>query len=249
MWRVLRARQGFGTTNERATYDVLHLANQAAPLFRRGLNPQAAERAARPLRRLLGSTALSISDGERLLAWEGEGAHHGPETLDLARPVVSTGRVAIIGPPDLRCDDPDCAVRAGVIVPIVIGDDVVGTLGAFGSSMGAGTIRAATELAQLGCGPARAGRARPIAGPGGRGRGAGAAGTDLAPLHLQRADRDRRPRPVRSRPRPRAASPSSPISPLQLPQPGAVHDAGRRAPFDRRLPHAGAGPFRCPAVR
>jgi two-component system LytT family sensor kinase len=148
MWRALRARQAFETDTERAAYDVLHLANQAAPLFRRGLNPQAAERAARPLRRLLSSTALCISDGETLLAWDGEGAHHGPKTLDLARPVVSTGRVAVVEPADLRCDDADCPIRAGVIVPIVIGDDVAGTLGAFGGSVGAGTIRAATELAQ-----------------------------------------------------------------------------------------------------
>jgi two-component system, LytTR family, sensor kinase len=148
IWRVLRARQGFATQSERAAYDVLHLANQAAPLFRRGLDSQAAEKAARPLRRLLGSAALSISDGESLLAWDGEGAHHGPKTLELARPVMSTGRVAVVGPPELRCDDPDCTIRAGIIVPIVIDDGVAGTLGAFGGSVGAGTMRAATEVAQ-----------------------------------------------------------------------------------------------------
>jgi two-component system, LytTR family, sensor kinase len=148
LWRAFRARHGLDTSSERAAYDVLHLANQAAPMFRRGLNIRAAERAARPLRRLLGSAALAISDGDRLLAWDGEGAHHGPKTLDLARPVVSTGRVAVVGQTELHCDDADCAIRAGIIVPIVIGDDVAGTLGAFGASVGVGTIRAATEVAQ-----------------------------------------------------------------------------------------------------
>ncbi|MGH9242784.1 MAG: sensor histidine kinase [Acidimicrobiales bacterium] len=148
LWRALRGRRQFGTTIERAAYEVLHLANQAAPSFRRGLTVLAAERAARPLRRLLGSAALAFTAEERVLTWDGDGAHHADQLPSVAGMVVGDGRAAIVGAQELGCADADCPIRAGVVVPVVTGGTVAGTLAAFGTSVNAGTIRAATEVAQ-----------------------------------------------------------------------------------------------------
>ena len=68
--------------------------------------------------------------------------------MGLGAGVVATGRAKVVTATDLPCKDPYCVIRSAVIVPIVVGDDVVGTLGAFGSDTRPGLIRAATEVAR-----------------------------------------------------------------------------------------------------
>jgi two-component system LytT family sensor kinase len=147
LWWGLARRRAFGTVAEQAVYEVLHLANEAAPPFRSGLTVAAASRAVRSLRRLLGSEALAITDRGVVLAWDGGGEHHRSEVLAMAGRVLDGGSPVILRASDLRCDAPDCPVRAGIIVPIESDGAVVGTLAAFGSIVRAGTARAATEVA------------------------------------------------------------------------------------------------------
>lgn len=147
LWWALARRRAFGTVAEQAAYEVLHLANEAAPPFRSGLTAAAASRGARSLRRLLGSDALAITDRSLVLAWDGEGEHHRPAVLAMARPVLDGGSPAILDAEDLRCGEPDCPVRAGIVVPIESDGAVVGTLAAFGATVRAGTARAAAEVA------------------------------------------------------------------------------------------------------
>jgi two-component system LytT family sensor kinase len=146
--RAVRARHQFGTSVERVTFDVLHAVSEAAPHFRAGLTEAAAGRAARSLRRLLGCSAIAITDRDDVLAWDGEGAHHAAAVPDLARPVFEDGRPVAVDPGRLACADVGCPVRSGVVVPIEVGGTVVGTLAAMGTSVKAGTIRAAGEVAQ-----------------------------------------------------------------------------------------------------
>jgi two-component system LytT family sensor kinase len=147
LWWGLARRRAFGTVAEQAVYEVLHLANEAAPPFRSGLTVAAASKAVRSLRRLLGSEALAITDRGVVLAWDGGGEHHRPAVLAMAGRVLDGGSPVILGPDDLRCGEPDCPVRAGIVVPIESDGAVVGTLAAFGSTVRAGTARAATEVA------------------------------------------------------------------------------------------------------
>ena len=147
LWWGLARRRAFGTVAEQAAFEVLHLANEAAPPFRSGLTVVAASRGARSLRRLLGSDALAITDRSLVLAWDGGGEHHRPDVLAMAAPVLDGGSPAILGADDLRCGRPDCPVRAGIVVPIESDGAVVGTLAAFGPSVRAGTARAAAEVA------------------------------------------------------------------------------------------------------
>jgi two-component system, LytTR family, sensor kinase len=147
LWLGLGRRRAFGTVAEQAAYEVLHLANEAAPPFRSGLTVEAAGRAVRSLRRLLGSEALAITDRGVVLAWDGGGEHHRFELLSMARPVLDGGSPVILEPSDLGCGEADCPVRAGIVVPIESDGAVVGTLATFGSTVRAGTARAAAEVA------------------------------------------------------------------------------------------------------
>jgi two-component system LytT family sensor kinase len=147
LWWGLARRRAFGTVAEQAAFEVLHLANEAAPPFRSGLTVAAAERGIRSLRRLLGSDAIAITDRSAVLAWDGDGDHHRDDVLAVARNVLDRGRPTIVGPDRLRCGAADCPVRAGIVVPIEAEGTVVGTLAAFGAGVRAGTVGAAAAVA------------------------------------------------------------------------------------------------------
>jgi two-component system, LytTR family, sensor kinase len=144
--RAVRARRQFGTSEERVTFEVLHAVSEAAPHFRGGLTPAAAARAARSLRRLLACSAVAITDGSEVLAWDGDGQHHAAALPALARPVFEDARPVALRPAEVACPDVGCPIRTGVVVPIEVGGTVVGTLAALGS-VKPGTIRAAEEVA------------------------------------------------------------------------------------------------------
>src|SRR5207248_3297003 len=73
----LRERRGIATAAQRATYEVLHVAALAAEPLRAGLTEPAAGKAVRYLRTLTGAVGFAIATGDRLLAYDGEGEHHG----------------------------------------------------------------------------------------------------------------------------------------------------------------------------
>src|SRR5436305_1943058 len=141
LYRVLRVRRAFSTAAEQATYNVLHKASEAAPPFRAGLTKAAAAKSIRGLHQLLGAPAVALTDETSLLAWDGVADHHGHQAALLGTGVIATGRAKVVTAADLSCKDPYCVIRSAVIVPIVVGDDVVGTLGAFGSDTRPGLER------------------------------------------------------------------------------------------------------------
>jgi two-component system, LytTR family, sensor kinase len=148
LYRVLWVRRAFSTAAEQATYNVLHRANEAAPPFRAGLTTPAAAKSIRVLHQLLGAPAVALTNETDLLAWDGVADHHGVQAAALASEVVASGRSKVVTAAELSCTDPYCAIRSAVIVPIVVGDDVVGTLSAYGSDTRPGMIRATTEVAR-----------------------------------------------------------------------------------------------------
>ncbi|TYB44257.1 histidine kinase [Actinomadura chibensis] len=146
-WRWWRRGRGddLGGPARRATFETLHTASRATPAFRAGLTRQGAQKAARHLRALLGCAALAITDGERLLAWDGEHDHHSAGSPGHAEATLATGRTQVH---DVPCDRLDCPIRRVVVVPLATDDRVVGTLAAYGEDVPAGLIRAAEEVAQ-----------------------------------------------------------------------------------------------------
>ncbi|MFC5753678.1 sensor histidine kinase [Actinomadura rugatobispora] len=146
LWWRRRGRGGdLGGPVRRATFETLHTASRAAPALRAGLTEQGAQKAARHLRALLGSAALAITDGGRLLAWDGAHEHHAGEVPGHAEVTLGNGRTQVH---DVGCDRLDCPIRRVVVVPLTTDDRVVGTLAAYGEEVPAGLIRAAEEVAQ-----------------------------------------------------------------------------------------------------
>lgn len=143
-----RGRFSLGTPTERAAYQVLHTVGEAAMPLRLGLTVPAATKAVRPLRGLLGTEALALTDTAQVLAWDGIGEHHAAQVAHLVPRVVDSGRPLVLDERDLPCDNADCTSRAGVMVPITDGDLVVGTLTALDTATRAPLIRTAGELAR-----------------------------------------------------------------------------------------------------
>jgi two-component system LytT family sensor kinase len=66
-------RRALGTRADWAAFEALHLASLASPHLRAGLTAAGVGKAARHLRALLGCDAIAITDGMRLVAWDGGG--------------------------------------------------------------------------------------------------------------------------------------------------------------------------------
>lgn len=143
-----RSRRHFGRPTERATYQTLHTASVAARSLRGGLSQLGAGRAARHLRILLDCAAVAIISGDRVLAWEGEGEQHAPQSAGHACEPMESGRTRVFGPDQVACADPDCPIRYAVIVPLTAAQCVVGAFAAYGRSATAGRIRAVSEVAR-----------------------------------------------------------------------------------------------------
>ncbi|WP_336205463.1 sensor histidine kinase [Nonomuraea sp. LPB2021202275-12-8] len=145
LWRVMRGRRELGTSPaERATFETLHTASLAGPPLRAGLTADGALRASRHLRELLGSSALAITDGERLLVYDGAGEHHAAQAFEHAGATLRDGRTQVLA---IDCDLLECPIRHAVVVPLTTDERVVGTLAAYGPHPSAGLVRAAQEVA------------------------------------------------------------------------------------------------------
>ncbi|MEV0346109.1 histidine kinase [Nonomuraea sp. NPDC050680] len=145
LWRVLRGRRELGTSPaERATFETLHTASLAGPPLRAGLTEEGAQKASRHLRTLLGSSALAITDGKRLLVYDGAGEHHASQAFEHAGATLKDGRTQVLA---IECELLECPIRHAVVVPLSTDDRVVGALAAYGPHASAGLVRAAQEVA------------------------------------------------------------------------------------------------------
>ncbi|MER7466022.1 histidine kinase [Streptomyces sp. NPDC097981] len=135
-----------GTPVERATFHTLHTASLAAPPLRAGLTEDAARKAARRLRSLLGTEALCLTDREAVLAWDGPGAdHHQRRAMARVAVMLDSGRSQSVR---TGCTRPDCPLKWAVVAPLTGEDGVLGALVAYGSRESAVLVRAATEVAR-----------------------------------------------------------------------------------------------------
>ena len=151
--RAVRNRQYFGTVQERATYETLHIASLAAPPLRSGLSADAARRAGRHLRTLLGVPALAMTDAAgEVLAWEGPAAapghDHATAVTGHAQRAIATRRAQVMAPPEVMCASPDCPLRHGVVVPLEVAGRIEGAIAVYGPQASAGLVRATTEVAR-----------------------------------------------------------------------------------------------------
>ena len=110
-----RGRRGIATPGQRTTHAVLQRAGLAVQPLRAGLDAGTAATAVRHLRALVGSRALAIGDGSRVLAIDGPGEHHRPQLEAALRRVVSIQGSAVLRGADIACAVADCPVRGAVV--------------------------------------------------------------------------------------------------------------------------------------
>ncbi|MFE9932268.1 sensor histidine kinase [Streptomyces sp. NPDC005533] len=149
-WQARRGERAagldLGTPVERATFHTLHTASLAAPPLRAGLTEDAARKAARRLRSLLGTEALCLTDRESVLAWDGPGAdHHERRAMARVAVLLESGRSQSVR---TECQRPDCPLKWAVVAPLTGEDGMLGALVAYGSRESAVLVRAATEVAR-----------------------------------------------------------------------------------------------------
>jgi LytS/YehU family sensor histidine kinase len=146
--RRRREHRGLATPAERAAFATLHTIAQASPALRAGLTKASARKAARHLRGLLGAEAIAVTEGERLLAWEGAGHGHAAAVPRHVRPVVRSGRPRIAPADEVACDDPACRIRVAMIAPLTIEGRVAGALAVYAAAARAPRVRALGEVAR-----------------------------------------------------------------------------------------------------
>ena len=147
-----------GTEAERATYRTMHTASLASPALREGLTERSAQRSAKHLRSLLAAPAVSLTDRDRLLAWDGGDQHHADQAVALAEEVVASGSTQVTGRDRVTCDDPGCPLRQAIVAQLAprhafIGKPLHG-LGQFRlGSKAMQIVRRDTQQAAADCGP------------------------------------------------------------------------------------------------
>lgn len=91
---------------------------------------------------------MALTDGDRLLAWDGAGERHAAAAVEHAAATMAAGRTHVLGPDQVACAAPTCPVHFAVIAPLTVEDRVVGALAAYGTGASAGLIRATNEVAR-----------------------------------------------------------------------------------------------------
>ena len=127
-WRLLHAPRVIDPGGA-AMQAAVHAATSVLPQLRRGLTGESATAAITHLRTLTAAAAVALADADgKLLAFDGLGAdHHGEGGL--VEVEVREDRVRV--EPHLRCDVPECPLRAAIVGPLTVREKRVGALVAF----------------------------------------------------------------------------------------------------------------------
>lgn len=112
---------------------ALNIANKTLPYLRTGFNAESVEKTAKIIYEMSNLAAVAITDNEKILAHVGEGMdHHFPGKglmTSLTREVVQTGEYRIAHTSEeIGCHHRNCNLKSAVIVPLLEGKKVVGTL-------------------------------------------------------------------------------------------------------------------------
>lgn len=156
---IVRRNQTFGQGREEASFETLHLANRTLPYLRQGLSRATAEKTVELIYNYTQAAAVSITTGDAVLAFKGEGEDHhrqrSPDYMHLSKEVVKTGRPKVgHGKDEIGCErlDASCPLNSVVAAPLKIQKKTVGTLDLYYTDqlpLTAGKIKIAAGLAQL----------------------------------------------------------------------------------------------------
>lgn len=115
------------------TQKVLQIATATLPYLRRGLDMDSARRVAQIIFLNTGASAVALTDHTRILAHVGAGAEHHPPGSPVhtaaSRKALETGMVQVCPTrADIGCERADCPLAAGLVMPLQVRGQIVGTL-------------------------------------------------------------------------------------------------------------------------
>ena len=132
-WRLLTRRRVLGSPADRATYETLHTASQAAPALRRGLDAESAALALPHVRTLLGRPTVAITDLHDRLA--GDAPDGVSDVAKLTADALASGTTQ--------------ASDRAIVAPLSVEGRVVGSIAVVTEEeASAGLARATTEVAR-----------------------------------------------------------------------------------------------------
>ncbi|MCZ7663656.1 MAG: histidine kinase [Thermoleophilia bacterium] len=112
---------------------VFKIVNLTLPHLREGLNAESATATVKAIYDVVGVSAVSICDAERVLAFVGEGADHhavgGPILTHLTLETLNTGVVrAVRGQDAVGCPVSGCPLRSAIVAPLRSSRHIAGCL-------------------------------------------------------------------------------------------------------------------------
>jgi two-component system, LytTR family, sensor kinase len=147
---LCRARR-VSTSVEDAVMDMLHRMSKASADLREGLTEDAANKATPHLREMLRCVAVGITDHEgTLLSWDGGANDHYEFLRTYTERATGEGHKEHVEHRKLDCELPGpCSLHSAVIVPLVVENDVAGTLIVVSGVANKRQIRMAEETARF----------------------------------------------------------------------------------------------------
>ncbi|HEX6346304.1 sensor histidine kinase [Umezawaea sp.] len=147
---LCRARR-VSTSVEDAVMDMLHRMSKASADLREGLTQEAADKATPHLREMLRCVAVGITDHEgTLLSWDGGANDHYEFLQEYIARAITEGHKEHVDHRKLGCELPGpCSLHSAVVVPLVVENDVAGTLIVISGVANKRQIRMAEETARF----------------------------------------------------------------------------------------------------
>jgi LytS/YehU family sensor histidine kinase len=143
-WSLRRRTRG---RSPDGVLDALHSVSSVGTSLRKGLSEDAARKAGRHLRALLGVRAVAVTDTERLLAWEGEEDAHSRAAFQVVSSVINAGKPRMVDE-RVACGDPHCAIRVAMVAPLTVEGRVAGALAAYDEAPRGRRLRTVGEIAR-----------------------------------------------------------------------------------------------------
>ncbi|WNV91503.1 histidine kinase [Umezawaea sp. Da 62-37] len=147
---LCRARR-VSTSVEDAVMDMLHRMSKASADLREGLTEEAANKATPHLREMLRCVAVGITDNEgTLLSWDGGANDHYVFLREYIERAITEGHKEHVEHRKLGCElAGPCSLHSAVVVPLVVENDVAGTLIVISGVANKRQIRMAEETARF----------------------------------------------------------------------------------------------------
>lgn len=130
---ILSTLQQEEQTRAVQTHDVLELANKTLPYFRSGLNEASARPVAEIILKLMKVSAVAITNKTDILTHVGAGSdHHVAKKAiitHLSKEVIRTEHLKEAhSKEEIGCNNPHCPLTAAIVIPLMIQNEVAGTL-------------------------------------------------------------------------------------------------------------------------